>query len=220
MPDSISLALGNEQLAEHATAIRALGKRVAHGVIEIGDRLIAAKEICGHGNWLPWLEREFKWSDQTARRFIQVAEAAKFNNLEDLNIDISALYLLTAPSTPLEVVENVIALHQGGQRIRRIDVVHAIRGGGPITITQHPTLRSWPTVAASANRCETEVSTLTSADLRKARIRPMADDLLRSLDAALAMRREIVAVLTEAERRRLREGLDMFSADLDDSAET
>ena len=30
------------------------------------------KRICGHGNWLPWLEREFGWSRQTADNFIDV----------------------------------------------------------------------------------------------------------------------------------------------------
>jgi hypothetical protein len=24
------------------------------------------KEICGHGNWLPWLHREFGWTDRHA----------------------------------------------------------------------------------------------------------------------------------------------------------
>ena len=46
-------------LAEHVTAIRQLGKRVVADVAEIGRRLFECKRICGHGNWLPWLEREF-----------------------------------------------------------------------------------------------------------------------------------------------------------------
>jgi hypothetical protein len=43
----------NASLAEHADAIRALGKRVVHDVIEIGRRLTDCKKLCGHGNWLP-----------------------------------------------------------------------------------------------------------------------------------------------------------------------
>jgi len=46
-------------LADHASAIRALGKRVQ---LPTSSRSAGgwteAKRIAGHGNWLPWLERE------------------------------------------------------------------------------------------------------------------------------------------------------------------
>ena len=44
-------------LAEHAAEIRRLGKRTLADVIEIGARLTECKRICGHSNWLPWLDR-------------------------------------------------------------------------------------------------------------------------------------------------------------------
>lgn len=60
--------------------------------------LIAAKAECLHGEWLPWLEREFGWTDRHARRFMQVADAFgksdNLSNLNELTIDASALYLL------------------------------------------------------------------------------------------------------------------------------
>jgi hypothetical protein len=40
----------------------------------LGCRLTGAKALCQHGEWLPWLERKFGWSDQTARKFIHVAD--------------------------------------------------------------------------------------------------------------------------------------------------
>jgi len=55
---------------------RALGKRVVADVIEIGRRLTESKKICGHGNWLPWLDREFNWQEQTARNFIRFFKTA------------------------------------------------------------------------------------------------------------------------------------------------
>jgi hypothetical protein len=67
---------------------------------------------------LPWLEREFGWSDQTARRYIQVAEASKFNNLENLSFDVSGLYLLVAPNTPGEVIDAVAERSDAGERYR------------------------------------------------------------------------------------------------------
>jgi hypothetical protein len=32
--------------------------------LHIGKRLTDAKVRCGHGNWLPWLEREFGWKER------------------------------------------------------------------------------------------------------------------------------------------------------------
>lgn len=84
------------KLAEHAEVIRALGKRAARDIVEIGERLIDAKDRCGHGNWSPWLEREFGWSDDAAQRYIRVGDAAKNRNLRDLNVPVSGLYLLAA----------------------------------------------------------------------------------------------------------------------------
>lgn len=66
LPDATTL------LAQHAAAIRTIGKRVVADIIEIGGRLNECKRIVGHGNWLPWLDREFGWTENTARNFIRV----------------------------------------------------------------------------------------------------------------------------------------------------
>jgi hypothetical protein len=54
---------------------------------------------------------------------MRVAELSKSVSLKDLNIDLTALYRLAAPSTPPEVVEHVVAL---GRRITDEDVVAQI----------------------------------------------------------------------------------------------
>jgi DUF3102 family protein len=71
--DNISGAVDAE-LAELANEIRKVGKRA---IGEIGERLIKAKALAGHGSWLPWLKREFGWSERTARSYIAVAERSK-----------------------------------------------------------------------------------------------------------------------------------------------
>jgi hypothetical protein len=96
-------------LAEHAAVIRVLGKRVVRDVIEIGQRLVQCKEIAGHGGWLPWLEREFEWSEDTAERYMAVAKLGeKFRTVRNLDVPLKGLYLLAAPSTPEEAREAVI----------------------------------------------------------------------------------------------------------------
>lgn len=70
-------------LADRANRIRKLQADVQRGIIKIGEELIAAKEEVGHGNWSAWLEKEFSWTQQTANRFMRVAE--RFGKL---NIDV------------------------------------------------------------------------------------------------------------------------------------
>jgi hypothetical protein len=109
-------------LARNAEVIKALGKRVVADVIEIGQRLSESKALCGHGSWLPWLEDNFSWTDDTALRFMQVGELAKSRNLRDLNLPISSLYLLAAPSTPEKARQQVIEQAGNGERLSISDV--------------------------------------------------------------------------------------------------
>jgi hypothetical protein len=62
-----------------------------------------------HGQWLPWLNREFQWSERTARNFVAAYELAKDKsaNFADFNLDISSMYLLAATSTPKKAIDEV-----------------------------------------------------------------------------------------------------------------
>jgi hypothetical protein len=209
MSDSNPVSRADAQLAEHASEIRRLGKRAFADIVEIGKRLIAAKAIAGHGIWLPWLEREFGWSDSTALRFMRVAELSKSVKLTDLDIDLAALYRLAAPSTPAEVVEEVIARRREGKiTVESIVEATAARRMTYEVITARE-VRPHTTIA------EAEVPTMTGADFRRARIRSTADELLRSL--AVRDIGEVVAILTDAEREQVRQGLDRFKAALDET---
>ena len=86
-----------------------LGKRVVGDIIEIGRRLTDSKRRVGHGGWLPWLEREFGWSDRHARRFMEVHQfAGKSDKLSNLDLPVSGFFLLAAPSTSDEARHEVI----------------------------------------------------------------------------------------------------------------
>jgi hypothetical protein len=105
-------------LAEHAAAIRRLGKRVVADVIEIGRRLTECKPIIGHGYWLPWLKREFGWSADTAERFIQVSTLSdQIPQIAEFHIPLSGLYLLAAPSTPPKARAEIIERAETGEKI-------------------------------------------------------------------------------------------------------
>ena len=142
-------------LAQNADAIRALRKAVINDIIEIGRLLTQAKQIVGHGNWLPWLEREFQWTDDTALNYMRCHEMAKSRKFRDLNLPVSGLYLLAAPSTPEEAREAVIARTESGERLSFKDV------RGQISDTKTKADRAavkqpmpMPDVRAAADRAE------------------------------------------------------------------
>jgi Protein of unknown function (DUF3102) len=77
-------------------------KRETGDVVEIGRLLTSAKEELGHGEFLPWLEREFSLSEKTANRYMAAhkfmievaAPLLKSDKLSDLSLRPSALHEL------------------------------------------------------------------------------------------------------------------------------
>jgi len=95
-------------LRAHARVIQELGRRAIGDIIEIGRRLTDAKERLGHGKFLTWLAAEFGWSERTAENFMRVYDLhCKSEKFPELEVPISALYLLAAPSTPDKALEEV-----------------------------------------------------------------------------------------------------------------
>lgn len=115
-------------LAEHVAEIRRLGKRAIEDVIEIGRRLNECKEIVGYGNWLSWLDREFGWSEATALNFMHVHELALSTsaNFANLNLPVSTLYLLAAPSTPAAVCSGTLERIGAGEQMSSFEVKETI----------------------------------------------------------------------------------------------
>lgn len=96
--------------------IRALMKRTAQDIIEIGQKLILVKEKLAHGRFLDWIAAEFEWSYPTAARFMQVANS--FNKTYQIDkFAASALYVLAAPSTPASARSEAIARAEAGEPI-------------------------------------------------------------------------------------------------------
>jgi len=118
------------ELAKHAAVIRKLSKRAITDIIEVGRQLKLAKGRVGHGNWEPWLKKEFGWSAATALNFIHVYELAedyKSVKFTDLRIAPSALYALARPSTPDEVRDEMMERAEAGKPISNNDVQEAIQ---------------------------------------------------------------------------------------------
>lgn len=94
--------------------IRSNVQKVAlEGAIEIGRRLVEAKDMLAHGEWGPWLKAEFEYSQPTASRFMTLFKEygkeqgslfgaeAKYSTLNSLEIS-KALLLVAIPEEERE----------------------------------------------------------------------------------------------------------------------
>ena len=52
------------------------GANYQQGILEIGRRLIEAKAMLSHGEWMDWLQNTVEFSVHTAGRFMQIARVA------------------------------------------------------------------------------------------------------------------------------------------------
>jgi hypothetical protein len=107
---------------EREVLIREAVKQTAQGIVKIGQWLSEVKERLGHGQWLPWLKGSFGWSQRAAYNFISVYEASKLANFANLEIDVSALYLIAAPATSAPVLQEVIRRAEAGEPMTRAKV--------------------------------------------------------------------------------------------------
>jgi hypothetical protein len=101
--------------------IHELARLTAATIVEIGRNLTEVKERVGHGKFLDWIDKEFGWGDRSARNFMMVYDRFKTANFADLEIDVSALYLIAAPKTSESVRADLIRLAESGEH-----VTHAI----------------------------------------------------------------------------------------------
>jgi Protein of unknown function (DUF3102) len=109
-------------LCEAADRIRQRMTRTAEDIVEIGRELIAVKDRVGHGNFLPWIEREFRMSEDMAARFMNVARNMATQISQGANFQLSILYALASPSTPAEVRTEITERVVAGETITLADV--------------------------------------------------------------------------------------------------
>ena len=83
--------------------ILTLKQNAGEAIIGIGQRLIEAKEMLPHGDWIPWLNERVEFSDRTASRFMRLArEWTNRTALSDLGAT-KALTLLALPPEEREI---------------------------------------------------------------------------------------------------------------------
>jgi hypothetical protein len=184
-------------LAEHVAAIRTLGKQTAQNVIEIGRRLTECRAILKKtGRWQSWLEDEFGWSDQQARRFIHV-----FERKSELNKLLTASLPVTSEASRVEIaqraemgettdvaaVESAVAAHREPARKGRSKELPAAEA---------------PTEAAAAGRAG--IGPASSGELARklARLEELEREVHRLGRLKLALESEVEELRAEVARSR------------------
>lgn len=135
---------------QRTSEIKSLMRRTASDTIEIGQKLIEVKEKLEHGEFGKWLKAEFSWGLTTAWKLMKVAETFKSSHCEDLDITPSALYILTATSTPGEA---------------RSEAIERARVGETITFTKADALVSKYKQSREANTLVEPVNEIISAEI-------------------------------------------------------
>ena len=90
-------------------------------ILSIGDRLIEAKAVLSHGEWLPWLTERVEFSERTAQNFMRLAR--EWSNPQAL-ADLGATKALTLLALPPEERETFMTENHlvGGQEKTVVDM--------------------------------------------------------------------------------------------------
>ena len=82
-----------------------------------------------YGQWVPWLQREFPWSESLALKIMQTYKAFGANpeRVTGLQLAASSLYLMAAPNTPPEARDEVIRRAEAGEEVSRAEVKRIIQ---------------------------------------------------------------------------------------------
>ena len=95
-----------QHLPEIARHIRGLSQNASAAIIEIGRSLIQAKDIARHGEFAPWIRNECGFTLRSAQNYMRAALFAVSKSETISLLSPGAIYLLSAKSTPPEVVSS------------------------------------------------------------------------------------------------------------------
>lgn len=180
-----------------------LKKTAGESILGIGHRLLEAKSVLKHGEWLPWLSERVDLSERAAQNFMRLArEWSNPQTLADLGAS-KALALLAVPAEDRE--EFIAAAHvvDGGepkkvadmstrelaQAIKDRDKAQAEAASAKSTADEAVSMASEAVKSADAER-----SLRAKAQARAADAEARAADLQRQLDEALAARQTVEVV--------------------------
>jgi hypothetical protein len=104
-------------LAALADQIRERLHRHTSDMVAIGADLIAVKELLEHGQFGGWIEREFGMTARSAQMYMRAPEWAEGKSEIISHLPPAALRLLSAPTTPQPIQEEVLEAIRVGDEV-------------------------------------------------------------------------------------------------------
>jgi Protein of unknown function (DUF3102) len=120
-------------------------------VIKVGEDLIAVKDTLKHGQYGAWLRAEFGFSERAAQRYMRAARLARKSDMVS-DLAPTALYALSAPSTPKSVRKDVVQRLERGERLTSNDISKLIRQKKDDPSDASTVVAAKPKKAAACNR--------------------------------------------------------------------
>ena len=141
-----------EFLLQETKEIKSLMKRTVEGIIETGERLHKVKQRLQHGEFMTWVENEIKCHYSTALHFMRVWETfgEQKEQIADVGINVSVLYLLSAPSMPEQL---------------RTEIVEMAKAGNPVSFAEAKRLKKEYTERKSDESSIEKSETITTIDV-------------------------------------------------------
>lgn len=81
-------------------------QRIGADFLDLGRRLIEARELLSHGEWTSWLEREVDFSERTAQRFMTLAR--EYDDNPDLAAQLGSTRAFALLAVPEEKREEIV----------------------------------------------------------------------------------------------------------------
>jgi hypothetical protein len=132
-----------KEIQEHLDRGAELVRRGAEEWIAAGGKLAEARELCGHGEWAPWLKRHLpELTQQTALNYIRLFK--RFGHMDDdklktvFNLPGEVLRMLASPDTPQDVVDSTLDRAAAGKQITVPLIKREINGTTPTRAEQKP----------------------------------------------------------------------------------
>ena len=159
-----------EFLLQETKEIKSLMKRTVEGIIETGERLHRVKQRLQHGEFMTWVENGIKCHYSTALHFMRVWETfgEQKEQIADVGINVSVLYLLSAPSMPEELRTEIVEMAKAGNPVsfaeaKRLKKEYGERKADDDSIEKREAITTIDVTADSAST-QVETSELSSTE--------------------------------------------------------
>lgn len=193
---------------EIAEAVQAAASRIrenyanhTRAAIAVGIELTGVKRLLGHGQFLPWLATEFRWSDRTARNYMALAEHLGDKSEIIADLELTAAYALTAPSTPADVRQAVVQQLEAKQPVTPAQIKNAVQDARAVVRKENELAKLSPSGRRAKKKRDATEAQLQAVSRKKAERRHAANErvveiLRERLGEAM---HEFLAALKEAD---------------------